>query len=163
MSSYVAGKGPIFGAIGESLQDGVRYAIVGKILTRPQLVRADGGRAYYAADVQIAGTTEPCRLVPIAASAGGQVQYAEVGYAVTLRRVPETGGLEISGFSAIRPGSYKRVSVDLSTGAVGALTDVGLTSRPLTLGELADYGGGFGTCPLGAVAIFQGGTFLRLG
>lgn len=133
--------------------------VLGKTLTRPALMVTDGVGLVYACDVDI-GREAPLRNVPIAAGANNLV-YAEAGNAVTLRKTV-SGQYTIVGFSKEMPGTYVRVPVSIATGAFGTQQDWSLTSRPLTLAELADYGGGFGIIPLGAVATFQGGILMGL-
>lgn len=138
----------------------------GEVVSRPALLRTDGAVLTYAADVRISGegeTEDVLRAVPIAVGVR-DVVYAEVGAAVTLRRHGGTGRLEIVGFAKRKPGRHVRIAVDLEAGTAAPAVDVALTVRLLTLGELGDltYGGGFGTIPLGAYAVFRGGTFLEL-
>lgn len=134
----------------------------GKALTRPALLRGDGTGTTYCIDVAIDGQSSPLKNVPIALAAK-EVHYADVNSAVALKRDPVTGRFEVVGFAKTVPGFFRRFSVDLTTYANGAVSDVGLTSRLLTYSELQSYGGGFGLIPYGSYAIFQGSTFLRLG
>jgi hypothetical protein len=133
--------------------------IQGKILTRPALVVTDGDGVTYACDVDI-GKTDPLRNVPIAAN-NNALTYAEAGCAVTLRKTV-SGQYTITGFAKEMPGTYIRIPVTIATGAFGPTENLSITSRPLTLGELQDYGGGFGIIPFGAVATFQGGVLIRI-
>lgn len=133
--------------------------VQGKVLTRPALLVTDGEGVVYACDVDI-GREAPLRNVPIAAGANNTI-YAEAGNAVTLRK-SASGQYTIVGFSKEMPGSYIRIPVSISTSAFGPTEDISITSRPLTLEELADYGGGFGIIPLGAVGTFQGGVLIRI-
>lgn len=136
-----------------------RAEINGKILTRPALLVSDGTALVYAADVDI-GQTDPLRNVPVAAG-NKDLLYAEAGSACLLRR-SANGQYQIVGFSKEMPGSYVRIPVSISSGAFGPTETLGLTSRPLALDELKDYGGGFGVIALGAVAIFQNGILIRI-
>lgn len=148
----------------------------GKVLTRPALLVTDGLSIIYACDVDIGivDTTgydasqdlvnanvlgSYLRNVPIAR--GNQdLIYAEVGAAVRLRRTA-SGRYEIVGFSQEMPGTNVRIPVNLEDYTFGAIEDRTITSRPLTLAELATFGG-FGNVPLGAVATFRGSTFIGL-
>lgn len=133
----------------------------GKALTRPTLLRGDGVGSTYAIDVAIPGQTEPLRNVPIALAAK-EVHYADINSAVSLKVNRATGKFEVVGFAKTVPGSFYRFSVDLTTYSLGAMADVGLTSRVLTYYELQVYGV-FGIIPYGSYALFQGTTFIRLG
>lgn len=133
--------------------------IQGKILTRPALLVTDGTGVVYACDVDI-GKTDPLRNVPIASN-NNALNYAEAGCAVTLRKTV-SGQYTITGFAKEMPGTYIRIPVSITTGAFGPIEDLSITSRPLQLGELALYGGGFGIIPLGAVGTFQGGVLIRI-
>ena len=131
----------------------------GKALTRPQLDYTDGTALTFVVDVDI-GEKVALRNVPIARGNRSLV-YAEAGAALRLRRTA-SGQYQVIGFSKEAPGTYMQVAVDIDTLAIGAPTDFSLTSRPLTLGELASYGGGFGVIALGSVAVFQGGFLIRI-
>ncbi len=131
----------------------------GKVLTRPALLVTDGGAEVYACDVDI-GEDEPLRNVPIAAGNRALV-YADVGAAVRLRR-SESGRYEVAGYSKSHPGTYTRVAVDLGDRTLGAPQAAGWSSRPLTYGELATLGGGYGIAPYGAVGIYQGDTLVEV-
>lgn len=137
-----------------------------EVVTAPVVIQGDGqGGSTYACDVRIAGQQDVIKNVPIS-SAAGAVQYAAIGSwggsAVRVARSPITGKMEIVGFSKRKPGFFHRYSVALDTGVTGAVENVTITSRRLTFGELADYAGGFGSCPLGAYAIFRGSTLLEV-
>jgi hypothetical protein len=148
----------------------------GRVLTRPALLVTDGQSVMYACDVDI-GIIAPSGYdgaqdlvdanilgsvlhnVPVAR--GNQdLIYADVGSAVRLRRTA-SGRYEVTGFSQEMPGRQIRIPVDLLAGTFGMVEDQTITSRPLTLAELQTFGG-FGNVPLGAVAIYQGSTFMRL-
>ncbi len=133
--------------------------VQGKILTRPALLVTDGVGVTYACDVDI-GKEAPLRNVPVAGGANNLI-YAESGNAVTLRKTA-SGQYAIVGFAKELPGTYIRIPITISTSAFGPSEDLSMVSRPLTLGELADYGGGFGIIQLGAVATFQGGVLIRI-
>jgi hypothetical protein len=130
----------------------------GKILTRPALLVTDGANLIYAVDVDI-GAAAPLKNVPIARG-NRDLLYADAGNACRLRR-SMSGQYEVIGFSKELPGRYVRIPVDLSDLTLGPVEDISITARPLTLGDLADFGG-FGRTPLGAVAIFRGGSLLEL-
>jgi hypothetical protein len=146
----------------------------GKILTRPSLLITDGTVVIYACDVDI-GVKDPSgndqvedlidkyntvlRNVPIARS-DYELIYADVGSAVRLRRTT-SGQYEIVGFSDEMPGTYVRVPVDIENLTIGAIQEISITSRPLTLIELSTFGV-FGEMPFGSIAIFQGATLLRI-
>lgn len=151
-----------------------RAELNGKILTRPSLLVTDGISLVYACDVDI-GVKDPAgndqvadlidqyntvlRNVPVARS-DYELIYADVGAAVRLRRTG-SGQYEIVGFSDEMPGTYIRVPVDLDDFTIGAIEDVSISSRPLTLEELSTFGD-FGTTPFGAIGVFQGGTLIRI-
>lgn len=140
--------------------------IDGKVLTHPALLVTDGVSVTYAVDVEI-GSNEILRNVPIA-RANRDLTYAEAGSACRLRRTT-AGQYEVIGFSREMPGTYFRVAVSVppfqlgpaSDTTFGAIEDVTIDARPLTLGELETYGG-FGIVPLGAIGIFRGGSLLEL-
>lgn len=152
----------------------VRSELNGRVLTRPALLVTDGVAIVYACDVDI-GVKDPAgneqvgdlidknntvlRNVTVARS-NYELIYADVGAAVRLRRT-ESGKYEIVGFSDEMPGTYIRVPVDLGDLSIGSVQDMTVTSRPVTFGELQDFGG-FGVVPFGAVAIFVGNDFVRL-
>lgn len=98
--------------------------------------------------------------VPIA-SANHDLIYAEPGSAVKLAR-NASGRMEIVGFSKRKPGTRKRVAVNLLTLAIVAEGDESLTSRRLTFGELATLGGGFGVAPFGAYGVWSGGELVAV-
>lgn len=87
--------------------------------------------------------------------------YAAPGNPVIVTKTG-TGQWQISGFATEMPGTRTRIQVDLKTKTIGGIVSLGLTIRPLTFGELALYGGGFGLCPLGASAMFVGSVFKGL-
>jgi hypothetical protein len=132
--------------------------IDGKILTRPGLLVTDGENLIYAVDVDI-GLAAPLKNVPIARG-NHDLLYADAGNACRLRR-SASGQYEVVGFSKELPGRYVRVPVDLAALTLGPVEDITISARPLTYGELADFGG-YGMTPYGAVAIFRGGSLLEL-
>lgn len=155
----------------------------GQVMTPPQQLITDGRNSTYACNVNIgvvdmAGFDQNNYLtevysfenqnvlanilynVPIANGANDLI-YADVGSAVRLRKSP-SGSFEIVGFSKQMPGKNVRMAVDLEAMSFGVIEDLTYTSRRLTLGELKDYGGGFGYIPLGATALFLGSTFIRV-
>jgi hypothetical protein len=149
----------------------------GRVLTRPALLVTDGIAVIYAVDVDIGvvnttgydqaqdlvnaaivGTV--LRNVPIARG-NDALRYADVGAAVRLRRTA-SGRYEVVGFSMQMPGTNTRVPVNLRDLTFGQAQTYSLTARTLTLADLGVYGGGFGLCPLGAVGVFRGTTFIRI-
>lgn len=149
----------------------------GKVLTRPALLITDGVSVTYAVDVDIGlvnttgydqtldlanaainGTT--LRNVPLARGNDALV-YADVGNAVRLRR-GASGRYEVIGFSLQKPGTNIRVPVDLGAATFGPIEDHTLTARPFTFGELALYGGGFGSIPWGATGVFRGAVLIEI-
>ncbi len=149
----------------------------GKILTRPALLVTDGLVVTYAVDVDIGLvdatgydttldllnvniTGSILRNVPLARGNDSLV-YADVGNAVRLRRTT-SGRYEVIGFSLQKPGTNIRIPVDLDDYSFGPIEDRTLTARAFTLGELQDYGGGFGVIPFGATGLFRGATLLEI-
>lgn len=150
------------GFVRELVRDTV-IRVDGEVLSRPGLLRTDGTNLTYACDVRLLDADEELRACPIAAGVGGKLSVAlDVGCAVELSRIPATGKFEITGFSKRKPGKRKIVSVNVATGAAGPIVDRTLTARPLTLGELASYGGGFGLIPFGAYAVIRGGVIVEV-
>lgn len=133
--------------------------IDGKVLTRPSLLVTDGTNLIYAVDVDI-GLGAPVKNVPIARG-NRDLMYADVGNAARLRRTA-SGQYEVVGFSKELPGSYTSICVHLNSAALGAITDRTLSSHIVALGELQDFGAGFGSTPLEAIAMYQGSTLLEL-
>jgi hypothetical protein len=131
----------------------------GKVLTRPALLVTDGTSLIYAVDVDV-GLGAPLKNVPIARG-NRELLYADAGNACRLRR-SASGQYEVVGFSKELPGSYMRVCVHVGDGVLGPVTDNTISAEVVTLGELADFGAGFGSTPLEAVAIYQGSTLLEL-
>jgi hypothetical protein len=148
----------------------------GKVLTRPELLVTDGLNVIYAVDVDI-GIVTPSGydaaqdlvdanvlgtvLHNVTIARGNRdLIYADVGAAVRLRRTA-SGQYEVVGFSQEMPGKQVRIPVDLEDFTFGDLQDLTMSSRRLTLAELATNGG-FGTVPFGAIAIYRGGVFVRL-
>lgn len=150
-----------------------------KILTRPTLALSDGTHNTYCVDLDV-GQPVPLTNVPVATGAR-DVFYAGIGSAVKVQR-SASGWFEVVGLSKRMPGTYNRIAVTIpsfafnpqtvyagtppdpgSSGGViiGDPVPVGLSSRLLTFAELATFGG-FGTVPLGAIAIYQGTTFIGL-
>lgn len=164
--------------------------LYGTVLTRPALLVSDGINLTYCCDVQIGAndvtgrinqikyllgvpgashynplndpltTSNILRNVPIA-RANYDLIYADIGNAVILTR-SASGQWEVTGFAQERPGTVTLVPVDLGTLTIGPIEDLSVTSRMLMLGELKDYGGGFGVIPLGAIAVFVGGVFKEI-
>lgn len=160
----------------DAVQRDGQLELDGKTLTRPTLSVTDGVNTTYACDVDIGitnqqGNDQSANLLNVGqigsvlhdvaiAKGNSDVIYADVGSAVRLRRTA-SGRYEIIGFSKQMPGTYIRVPVDLGDFTFGPIEDLTLTSRPLTFGELATFGG-FGIVPLGAVALYRGSTLIRL-
>lgn len=171
------------------IRDSVR-TLEGEVMTRPMLHKTDGVNLTYACDVRVS-TDDPrgepwkkdvdpvlgerdfgrvLHSVPIAVG-NRDLIYAEVGSAVTLAR-SSSGRFEVIGFSKRKPGTRKRVAVNLtpydpasgSGGSypIGTPADVGMSSRLLTFGELATLGGGYGVAPYGAYGIFIGGNLVEV-
>jgi len=130
----------------------------GKILTRPALLVTDGSNLIYAVDVDI-GQKSPLKNVPIARG-NFDLLYADAGNACRLRR-SASGQYEVVGFSKELPGTYIRIPIDLADLTLGPIEDISISARPLTYGELADFGG-YGYVPYGVVAIFKGGDLQEL-
>ena len=130
----------------------------GKTLSRPALLTTDGVAVVYVVDVDI-GQTSILRNVPVARN-NRELTFADSGTAVELQR-DASGQWEVVGLSDEMPGTYTSFTVDLGTFAFGAVTDLGLVSRPLTYAELATHGG-YGNVPYGAIGVFQGGVLLEL-
>lgn len=131
----------------------------GKVLTRPALLVTDGTNLIYAVDVDI-GLSAPLKNVPIARG-NRDLIYADVGNAARMRR-SSSGQYEVIGFTKEMPGTYTRVEVCIDDGVLGAITDMTISGHVVELGELQDFGAGFGSTPLQAVAIYQGSTLLEL-
>ena len=120
---------------------------------------SDGLNLVYAVDVDIAQSA-PLKNVPIARG-NRDLIYADVGSAARLRR-SASGQYEVVGFTKEMPGTYTRVEVCIDDGVLGAVQDLTIAGHIVTLDELADFGSGFGSTPLEAVAIYQGSTLLEL-
>ena len=149
-----------------------------KTLTRPTLSYSDGKQLMYCVDLDV-GQQNPLRSVPIASNSRDAF-YADVGSAVRVRR-SESGWFEVTGLSKRMPGTLVEVPVSIpkfkfsplkvysgptpsaSTGGVivGTPQSIGLSSRSLTYGELATFGG-YGTVPYGCIALYSGGTLLGI-
>jgi hypothetical protein len=140
----------------------------GRTTTRPMLIVTDGASMSYGVNVTIAGLNGKDQTelvgVPIA-RANKEIFYgAEVGSPCRLRRTA-SGQWEVVGFSRSMPGSLTLIPVTVppftlgpATGTtIGVAEDRTLIVRPLTLGDLAIYGG-FGITPLGALGAFVGGV-----
>lgn len=129
--------------------------IDGKALSRPQLRFSDGVNLTYVIDVDI-GEKTPLKAVPIARG-NRALSYADAGAALRLRRTG-AGQFTVVGFSKQQPGTYTELLVDIDTLAIGAPIDRTIAGRPLTYGELATLGGGYGIAPYGATGVFIGGV-----
>lgn len=156
--------------------DQKKREVDGTTLTRPTLLITDGAALTYGVDVDIgvkkidANTGDevvaPLRNVPIAA-ANKDLIYTDVGSAVRLRR-SDSGRWEVVGFSKRRVGTYTRTAVSIPEPGfdpipytISTPTQIGLTARAVTYGELASLGG-YGTVPYGSTAIYSGDTLLEL-
>jgi hypothetical protein len=159
--------------------------MLGTIATTPALLVTDGINTTYACDVNIGnfdstGTINQYKrnLLGIPGTDGYQVDdsliygtvlrnvplarnnasliYADIGTPVTISR-NESGQWVVNGFAEEQVGTYTMVPVDLSSGLLGPIQNLTSIIRPLEFGELALYGGGFGTIPFGAMGIFVNG------
>lgn len=159
-----------------------RQELDGRVISRPQLLVTDGVGVTYAVNVNIgvvsaAGTDQAKNIqnpntgllnqpwtvlynVPIARG-NRDLIYADVGAAVRLRKTAN-GRFEVVGFSFEAPGTVTRVGVDIDEFTIGAVEDFTLTTRLLTLGELATMGYGFGITPFGAYATYVGNTLISI-
>ena len=170
-------SGVVTGLVRAVVESSVRE-IDGKTLTRPTLLVADStGVMTWCVDVDIGqkaidtftGDEVLAVLKNVAIASGDQsLLYADIGAAVRCRRT-HSGRWEISGFSKELPGSYIRVPVtigepgaDVIEYELGTPIDITLSSRVLAYDELADYGGGYGRIPYGAVGVFRGETLLEI-
>lgn len=127
----------------------------------PLLRGGDGSGALYVVTVRILGMSD--EVTAEINSTVVDVRRCRAQSALLLHRSPATGRLEVVGFSSRKPGSYRSYAVNLTTGVVGTPAELGLTTRPLTYEELRTIGGGYGTCPYGAVGVFRGSTLIRIG
>jgi len=140
------------------IRDNVR-TLVGKTLSRPQLLLTDGVNLTYAVDVDI-GEKDRLLNIPLAAN-NLELRYAEVGSAVTLTR-SATGRWEVTGFAKRMPGTYTRVPVQVPECGygiphytIGTPFTLGWSIRAIPYGDFVEYGG-YGVIPYGAVAVYQG-------
>lgn len=138
----------------------------GKTVSRPVLFVGDeAGNSMYVVDVDV-GEGETMRDVAIA-TASSETRYAEVGTPVELKRIGNRW--QVMGFSKTMPGTRFRVPVavpafdfGLPTYTTGTIEDLSYIIRALTYGELADYAGGYGTVPYGALGKFEGGVLTEI-
>lgn len=164
--------------------------MLGTIATAPALLVTDGTNVTYACDVNIGQFDSTGKinqykrnLLGIAGTQGYKIDdqliygtvlrnvilarnnaaliYADVGTAVTLER-NASGQWTIAGFAEQQVGSYVMIPVNLGDGSIGPIQNLTDSIRPLTLGELALYGGGFGLIPFGISGVFIGGVLQRL-
>ena len=150
-----------------------RQELVGVTTSHPALVKSSpsyavdaGGQATgaivsgstYVVDVRIEDVEEEIRGVPIA-HAAQDLYYAAPGAAVSLWRFPETGRLEVSGWSKHKPGRF--VIVTVADDVVTATEDRTIWSRPIRWDEFDDFGG-WGVCPWGGVAVYRGWTLIEV-
>lgn len=156
----------------------------GNVVTRPYLQTGDGKNQIYACDVNVGlGEISPgynqehlqllgipgtyhynandsltigtiLRSVPVASN-NGSLRYADVGNAVILERT-SSGQWQVTGFATEMPGTRIRYAISIKNGTIGAATDLSVSSRRLTLGELSTLGPGFGYTPFGATGMFIG-------
>ena len=155
---------------------GSKTTLEGKTLTRPSLLYTDGINVTYAVDVDIGQEGKinangdigilPLKNVPIAAG-NGELRYAEIGQAVTLKK-SDLGHWEVIGFGKTMPGTFTMVPVtlpDFCLGVpipvIGDPTELGIEVRVLTYEELSTYGT-YGEIPYGAVAVFENGTLTEI-
>lgn len=139
--------------------------IDGRTTSRPMLLVTDGQSLTYGVNVSIGDDRRELIGVPIARANRDIFYGAEVGSPCRLRRTA-SGQWEVVGFSRSMPGTFTQVPVTVppfslgpaSGTTIGVPVDLTLSVRPLTLGEMAQYGG-FGIVPLGALGAFVGGTF----
>lgn len=151
------------GLLAENIVLGLRDRLTsmeGEVVSRPMLMRTDGTSLTYAVDVKINGQDEPLKAVPLANTAK-EVMYADPGAAVTLTR-GRGGRFEVTGFAKKKPGTRKRVPVNLTTGDVGEVVETGVSIRVLSYDELATIGGGYGVAPYGGIATFKGGVLVSV-
>lgn len=127
--------------------------------TQLDLIGVPGGYEFQLPDTISYGTI--LRNVPIAAN-NQSLLYAAIGNPVELTRT-STGAWQVSGFSIQMPGTQTRYPVDLKTMTIGTVINATISGRMLTLGEIGEYGGGFGVCPLGASGLFVGGVLKEVG
>lgn len=132
-----------------------QYDSTGKINQyKRNLLGIPGTDGFRADDSLIYGTV--LRNVPLARNNNALI-YADVGTPVTIAR-NDSGQWYVAGFAEQQVGTYTMVPVNLSTMTLGPIQKSTTEIRPLTLGELALYGGGFGVIPLGAMGIFLNGV-----
>jgi len=98
--------------------------------------------------------------VPLARN-NAELRYADVGAPVILTRETPGGHWEITGFSMQQPGTHVLYDVDLGDMSFGTVIDLSVTTRLITLAEFGELAP-FGSLPLGASAIYQGGELLRV-
>jgi hypothetical protein len=166
--------------------------LYGKVMSRPALLVTDGKNTVYACDVDCGITDptglidqsqkylggipgslpDPyqsgddlvygtiLRNVPIARN-NDSLLYADVGNPVILQR-DGSGQWQIVGFGQEMTGTRTRIAVDLGDLTIGSITDFSIDARPLTYAELGTIGGGYGTCPYGAIGIFVGGRLKEI-
>lgn len=149
----------------------------GKTLGRPALLVSDGENLTYGVDVDIGRTqidpntadevVTPLREVPIAAG-NKELLYADVGAAVKLRRRAGSGRFEVIGFAKNIPGTYTRYAMTFGDFSADPIviagddgTDVGLSARRLTWGELGTLGV-YGVTAYGAIGVFRGETLVEI-
>lgn len=163
--------------IAQAVVDSATRELDGKTLTRPTLLVSDVNAVMlYAVDVDVGQTRvdpytgdEVSAILKNVVIANGDhsVLYADIGAAVRVRK-SSSGRWEVSGFSQRQPGTYVRLPILI--GEPGALpievteypaTDVSLSTRQLTYGELVDFGG-YGLVPYGAYGVFRGDELLEI-
>lgn len=165
--------------------------LYGTVLSRPALLVTDGVSVIYACDVQIGEYDVTGRInqtssyllgvpgssswtldelltvgsilrnVPIARN-NYELIYADVGNAVELTR-DQSGQWQVTGFAQEQPGTFNLVEVDLGNMTIGTITDLSISGRLLTLGELGTIiAGGWGIVPFGASGLFVGGALKQI-
>jgi len=131
----------------------------------------DGGEYAWACDVDLRSNNtnkedeNVLRSVPITETGKNDVlRWGQPGSTVILNRVGQDRYV-IVGISARKVSTTHILEVDF-TDFIGKVTDTyftGKTYRTLYFEELGLYGGGWGSCPFGAVGCFAAdGTFIEL-
>ena len=119
------------------------------------------GSWVWACNVDI-GQAEVLRAVPVASN-NREIIYAEIGKPVYLKRMVGNK-YSITGLAKTQISTIHYLYVSFADDIFSIVDEeyVGFTIRPLTYGELADYGG-YGVVPYGARGKFDAdGTFVSL-
>jgi hypothetical protein len=142
--------------------------LIGRTVSRPSLFVGDeAGNTIYVVDVDVGdGGGELMRDVAIA-SGNNEVRYADVSTPVELKKI--AGHWQVVGFAKTMPGTYNRVPVTvpsftfgLPTYSTGVVETVSFVVRPLTYGELAEFGTYGNVTPYGALGKFQGTALIEV-